>query len=421
MSNINKKIVIPALCLFLIGSACAQKSSGAKENIKNKPKTPVTAKVNENKKKADEKMRTNINTFSGKSFAELFKYEQRKNPERSMIYSPYSYLSTLSMLNKYTEFNKDNELHKYDGMDFENYKVNNIETKNLVLVNGDQKQKKINTKEFQIVKFPKEAEAKSKKLQQDVLKEVLLDPDYKDPGIEAVFLNATRFLGYWSKEFEKERTNKKPYTLLNGKEITVDMMRSGNLAKDCDKAVEDDNIQVYRKPLKENKKSDKVSGYAYVIKPKNIVKNDKELNKVAEKLTEYVDSYDKKAKEYDEVYLKMPKIDIKSTYALHEMERENNKKFMNDSYKFKGKFAKASNKPMNISEIVQVAKLEVNEEKVEAKAVTGMVMTTSLPPAPQNIFELNADSPFFLVTTSFDTNRKEVISFVSFINNPIQK
>lgn len=119
MSNINKKIVIPALCLFLIGSACAQKSSETKGNIKNKPKTPVTAKANEDKKKEANKMRTNINKFSGKSFAELFKYEQRKNPERSMIYSPYSYLSTLSMLNKYTEFGKDNELHKYDGMDFE--------------------------------------------------------------------------------------------------------------------------------------------------------------------------------------------------------------------------------------------------------------------------------------------------------------
>ena len=324
------------------------------------------------------------------------------------------------MLNKYTEFNENNELHKYDGMDFENYKVNNIETKNLVLVNGDQKQRKINTKEFQIVKFPKEAEAKSKKLQEDVLKEVLLDPDYKDPGIEAVFLNATRFLGYWSDEFDKKRTIEKPYTLIDGKEIAVDMMRSDNLADDYNMAVEDENIQVYRKPLKENKKSENVSGYAYIIKPKNIVNNKKALNEVAKKLTEYVDNYDEKAMGYDAVYINMPKVDIKSTYKLHEMERENKKQFIDDSYTFKGKFKKASNRPMSISEIIQVAKLEVDEEKVEAKAVTGMYMTTSLK-IEEKIFELTADSPFFLVTTSFNEAGKEVISFVSFINNPIQK
>lgn len=83
--NINKKIIIPALCVFLIGSGCVQKGTEAKGNIKDKPKTSITTKSNEDKKKESEKMRTNINKFSGESFAELFEYEQKRNPEKSMI------------------------------------------------------------------------------------------------------------------------------------------------------------------------------------------------------------------------------------------------------------------------------------------------------------------------------------------------
>lgn len=117
----------------------------------------------------------------------------------------------------------------------------------------------------------------------------------------------------------------------------------------------------------------------------------------------------------------MPKIDITSRFDLKKIEEINDKKFIADSYKIQKEFAGKDTVGTNIGGIRQVAKLQVDEKKVEAKAVTEMIVRTSLAPEPTSLFELVANSPFFMVTTSLDKNGKEVISFASFINNPVQK
>lgn len=258
-----------------------------KEEEKQTTKTPAKSKD----------MAKAINEFAGDSFYELFKYEREVNPDKSVVYSPYSYLSALSMLNKYTDFSKDNELNEYMGLDLKNYKVNNLESKNVLLARDTFVGKNAKSDdEFKVAKFPKEAEAESTKLQKDVLKEVLSAPNYDDPGLQMVIINATRFLGYWSTYFNKDMTNKADYTLANGNKIKVDMMHSSDLATDNNMAYEDGKLQMYRKPLTEKEGGQDITGYAYVVKPKDTLVQEKELASIVKGLDKLVLSYGDKAK-----------------------------------------------------------------------------------------------------------------------------
>lgn len=435
----KRNLLFPLLLGLLLTTSCTAKSE--KSSLpKEEDKVESISKAEQNSaiilgKRADlkekEKSKTpekskdmakTINEFSGKSFYELFKYEREVNPDKSVVYSPYSYLSALSMLNKYTDFSKDNELKDYEGLDFKNYKVNNLESKNVLLARDTFVGKNAKSDdEYKVVKFPKEAEAESKKLQQEVLKEVLSAPNYDDPAIQMVIINATRFLGYWSTYFDKDMTNKADYTMANGNKIKVDMMHSSDLAKDNNMAYEDGKLQMYRKPLTEKEGSKEITGYAYIVKPKDTLVQEKELASIVKGLDKLVSSYGDKAKKYDSVYLDMPKIDITSRFDLKKIEEINGKKFIKDSYKIKKEFAGSDTVGTNIGGIGQVAKLQVDEKKVEAKAVTDIVMLTSLAPEKKSVFELVANSPFFMVTTSLDKDGKEVISFASFIDSPVQK
>lgn len=429
----KKRLLFPLLLSLLITTACAansEKNSLPEEPpqqnsliVRNKAtELGKRPKAEEEKPKKTQEMPGAINEFAGKSFYEVFKYERENNPDKSIVYSPYSYLSALSMLNKYTDFSKDNELNEYTGLDLKNYKVNNLESKNVFLARDTfvGKNAKVND-EFKAVKFPKDAEEESRKLQKEVLKEVLSAPNYEDPALQVVIINATRFLGYWSKEFNKDMTDKADYTMANGNKVKVDMMHSTDLAEDNNKAYEDSKVQMYRKPLVEKEGSKEVTGYAYIVKPKDALVKEKELESTAKGLEKLVLSYGDKAKEYDSVYLDMPKIDITSRFDLKSMEAANGKKFIADSYKIKKEFAGKDVAGTNIGGINQVAKLQVDEKKVEAKAVTDIVMMTSLAPEPKSVFELVANSPFFMVTTSLDKDGKEVISFAAFVDNPVQK
>lgn len=432
----KRNLLFPLLVGLLLTTSCTAESesgnlpkdTGKVESLekseKNSPvvleKRPKLKKETDNKKSQD--MPETINEFAGRSFYELFKYEREVNPDKSLVYSPYSYLLALSMLNKYTDFGDDNELKDYEGLDFKNYKVNNLESKNVLLARDTFIGKNAKTDdEFKVVKFPKEAEAESTKLQKEVLKEVLSAPNYDDPALQMVIINATRFLGYWSTYFDKDMTNKADYTLANGNKVKVDMMHSTDLAKDNNIAYEDGKVQMYRKPLTEKEGSQDVTGYAYIVKPKDTIVEAKKLESMAKDLEKLVLSYGDKAKEYDSVYLDMPKIDITSRFDLKKMEEINGKKFIGDSYKIKKEFAGKDVADTNIGGIKQVAKLQVDEKKVEAKAVTEIAMKTSLAPEPKSVFELVANSPFFMVTTSLDKDGKEVISFASFVDNPVQK
>ena len=449
-NKINKAYIIPVTAMLgagLLLTACNNGNSGDKlANMANKS-VQIDAKTNKNVEKDKKDLGNTIkslNSFSGKTFNELMKYNFAKKDFNSQIYSPYSYLSALELLYDNSYYSKDNELSKYNGISLNKYKYDNVKSENLALVNikkgaDSNKVKKLNN--FKSVKFPKQAEEESKKLQKRVLDEVILEPSYDDPDLSLILLNATRFEGLWSNKFGKNLTEEESYTLLDGKTIKTQMMHSENLAKvDSSLGYEDKEVQIYKKPVstKENinktKKDDliKSTGDVYIISPKglgiDLGKNKQIIENISKNIEKYVNEFDEKAEEYDDIYVDIPKLDIKNDINLGEIAKKNNKKFILDNYDLKESIGMKDTQ--KISSILQAASLKLDEDKVDAKAVTQInMMTTALELNKKEMY-IKADHPHFIVITARNENKdkdgtvkkeKDSIIFMSFVNNPTQK
>lgn len=441
----NKNKILPITILLgsgLILTACNTVNSKDKmENISNKSiKTEENAKKQvKNNKETSENTIKALNSFSGKTFNELIKYNFDNNNFKSQIYSPYSYLSALELLYDNSYYSKDNELSKYNGINLNKYKYDNVKSENLALVNIKKgvdinKIKKLNN--FKAVKFPKQAEEESKNLQKRVLDEILLQSKYDDPDLSLILLNATRFEGIWDNKFNKSLTEEENYTLLDGKTIKTKMMHSEDLAAvDSALGYEDKNVQIYRKPVntEENIKktiqynSVQSTGDVYIISPrglgKDLNKNKQIISNIAKNIEKYVNEFDEKAKEYDDIYVDMPRLDIKNDINLGKIAKKNNKKFITDDYDLR---EKTGMKDMQkISSILQAASLKLDEDKVDAKAVTEVNMVTTALIENKKEMYIKADHPYFIVITARNKNKdrkeKDSIIFMAFVNNPTQK
>lgn len=451
-NKINKTYIIPATMILgagLLLTACNNGSSEGKlANMANKS-VKVDGKTNKNVKKDKKDLENTIktiNSFSGKTFNEIMKYNFAKNDFKSQVYSPYSYLSALELLYDNSYYSKDNELVSYKDINLSKYKYDNVKSENLALVNikkGADRQKINKLSNFKSVKFPKQAEEESKKLQKRVLDEVILEPNYDDPDLSLILLNATRFEGIWSNKFDKNLTEEENYTLLNGKTIKTKMMHSENLAKvDSSLGYEDEDVQIYRKPVSTveniNKSTDRDSilstGDVYIINPKelgtNLDKNKQIIENISKNIEKYVNEFDEKADKYDGIYVDMPKLDIKNNINLGEIAKKNNKKFILDDYDLKESIGMKD--MQKISSILQEASLKLDENKVDAKAATQInIMTTSLELDKKEMY-IKADHPHFIVITARNENidkdkdstvekEKDSIIFMAFVNNPTQK
>lgn len=451
-NKINKTYIIPATMILgagLLLTACNNEDGGDKlANVTNKS-VQVDAKTNKNVEKDKKDLKNTIkalNSFSGKTFDEILGYNFAKNDFKSQIYSPYSYLSALELLYGNSYYSKDNELTRYKDINLSKYKYDNVKSENLALVNikkgaDSNKIKKLNN--FKSVKFPKQAEEESKKLQKRVLDEVILEPKYDDPDLSLILLNATRFEGVWAKKFDKNLTEEESYTLLDGKTTKTKMMHSENLAKaDSSLGYEDKEVQIYKKPvstaenMNKTKEDDliKRTGDVYIINPKglgaDLGKNKKIIENISKNIEKYVNEFGEKAEKYDDIYVDMPKLDIKNDINLGEIAKKNNKKFILDDYDLKE--STGMKDMQKISSILQAASLKLDEEKVDAKAVTQInMMTTSLELNKKEMY-IKADHPHFIVITARNENKdkdkdstvkkeKDSIIFMAFVNNPTQK
>lgn len=451
-NKINKAYIIPVTAMLgagLLLTACNNGNSGDKlANMANKS-VQVDAKTNKNVEKDKKDLENTIkslNSFSGKTFNELMKYNFAKKDFNSQIYSPYSYLSALELLYDNSYYSKDNELAKYKDIDLNKYSYDNVKSENLALVNikkgaDSNKVKKLNN--FKSVKFPKQAEEESKKLQKRVLDEVILEPSYNDPDLSLILLNATRFEGIWDNKFNKSLTEEENYTLLDGKTIKTKMMHSEDLAAvDSALGYEDKDVQIYRKPVntEENRKktiqynSVQSTGDVYIISPrglgKDLNKNKQIISNIAKNIEKYVNEFDEKAEEYDDIYVDIPKLDIKNDINLGEIAKKNNKKFILDNYDLKESIGMKDTQ--KISSILQAASLKLDEDKVDAKATTQINMMTTALELDKKEMYIKADHPHFIVITARNKNKekekdsivekeKDSIIFMSFVNNPTQK
>lgn len=357
--------------------------------------------------------------FSKENIIDVFNYSFNKDKNKSFVYSPYSHLSCVNLLNKYMIMPENNYLNAYKDCDFSLLELNNIKTANLLIVKKESN-REIDFAEVQFADFPDEAAKKSKDLQKAILGEILLEPKYDDPAIETVGINATKFFGLWSEAFDKSATIRNKFTLVNGKIIEVDKMYSGDFAEDSPYAYEDDKVKMYKKPILKEGGDKEVTSYAYMIMPKQI----SDVGEVGQNIVKYIKDFQSKADIYDEVYISMPKLNIKSELDLYDIVQNSNKNYINDLYKFNGEFKHRSNNGMKISDLKQVATLEVDESKVEAKAITEMATEAMMTPPQENkVFKMDINKPFFFVVVS-SSNVEEVepvITFMSYVNNPVEK
>lgn len=379
----NQKIVISALVfasIFIFG---------CKKDVE--PKKPVALiEGDENKAAYNEFLKTNLETI----------LNDEDLADENFVYSPFSYRRAIECLGLVTDDYK--EVPYFGEKHLKDVDGNNFKSKTEVILNKDMFNIKNKIDEFVLKDFPGGAEDESKKIQKDVLGEVILTPSYK-PENALVVLNATAFEGKWAEAFEKSRTYKDNFTTISGDVARKDFMQ-GNI----------DNVVFQNELVDIGRKSMETPGdYAYFLDVKNPTSEN--ILEVARELPGYIESMENLStslgvSERETVFLAVPKCDIKTNVDILELEKKGeNKEIFEKVIDTNDNLERLSDEPLFISDIKQAASFKMDENKIVAKAATEITMETMMAPADEP-FEIILDSPHFIVTTT-----NGVITFVALV------
>lgn len=390
-----------------------KKKMDKKDNKKEEEKTnEITDKKTEVKKELN---LDDYNDFVGTSYERVFNEWLKTKEDGHLVYSPYSYKKAFEGLGNLTE---DFRSNKYIGkIAYSTLSTpSNITTDTVTMLNKDMFE--TDDERFKVVSFKKsedlsEAEKTSKDLQNRVLNEVLLAPDY-DESLASVIVNATRFYGKWEKPFEKDMTQEGDFITLDNSTVKKDVMQAGDLLKI---GYEDELVTAGAKAL-ESKNED---SFVYFISPKKW--DDKSLKEVAKNIPNIVrdihnfevQNSNSKAKYYDTVFVAVPKMDIESRIELDEVEKNNGGSELFSPFNERDTIKRigVESAPLQISKITQVAKMRMDEEEIEAKAVTEMKKElTAMIPEEKIILEIDCTHSHFVVTVSGG-----IISFIGFVGD----
>ena len=431
----KNKLFVLMLVTAMLFTGC-KKESTLKEKPVDKPENKVEEQEKKDNKKEEKKKEENkddkkeekttetievkkelnldeYNTFVGTSYERVFNNWLKTKEDGHLVYSPYSYKKAFEGLGNLTEDFRNN---KYIGkVSYSTLSIpSNITDETVTMLNKDMFETDDNR--FKVVSFKEsedlsEAEKTSEDLQKRILNEVLLAPDY-DESLASVIVNATRFFGKWEEPFEKDMTQEGNFTTLDNSTVKKDIMQAGDLLKI---GYEDELVTAGAKAL-ESKNED---SFVYFISPKKW--DDESLKEVAKNIPNIVrdihefksgDS-NSKAKYYDTVFVAVPKMDIESRIELDEVEKDNGGSELFSPFKERDTIRRIGmdSEPLQISKITQVAKMRMDEEEIEAKAVTEMqVKMMSLLPEEETILEIDCTHPHFVVTVSGG-----IISFIGFV------
>lgn len=431
----KNKLFVLMLVTAMLAIGC-KKESTLKEKPVDKPENKVEEQEKKDNKKEEKKKEENkddkkeekttetievkkelnldeYNTFVGTSYERVFNNWLKTKEDGHLVYSPYSYKKAFEGLGNLTEDFRNN---KYIGkVSYSTLSIpSNITDETVTMLNKDMFETDDNR--FKVVSFKEsedlsEAEKTSEDLQKRILNEVLLAPDY-DESLASVIVNATRFFGKWEEPFEKDMTQEGNFTTLDNSTVKKDIMQAGDLLKI---GYDDELVTAGAKALK-SKKGD---SFVYFISPKKW--DDESLKEVAKNIPNIVrdihefksgDS-NSKAKYYDTVFVAVPKMDIESRIELDEVEKDNGGSELFSPFKERDTIRRIGmdSEPLQISKITQVAKMRMDEEEIEAKAVTEMqVKMMSLLPEEETILEIDCTHPHFVVTVSGG-----IISFIGFV------
>nr|WP_075574399.1 serpin family protein [Ezakiella massiliensis] len=333
----------------------------------------------------------------------------------NLIYSPYSANSVYSLLARYSKAMENEEVFPgFPMKDLETYKLNPslIDSRSLFLVNS-QPDTPIKALDgdgvLKVVGFPDQASDLAKKLQKEVLGEVLLEPDYKDMDLSII--NATRFFGGWEDEFDKDLTKDDKFKTFDG-EVTVPFMNQ--------ELIDQTGYQTeYLAATHKEAKVDKERARVYFMVPKEVdgISREDLYKKALEDMVDAITNY-KYSDHYSAIILKTPKIDLTSNIDLFKTMEKNERDFVNKDFAVDQNVQNPSDESYRTRSIKQVAKLKIDEKKVEAKAVTILEGDlTATPIDNEKILEVICDKPYFVIITS-PYKDGELITFMALITNP---
>lgn len=361
------------------------------------------------------------NNFAFKTFADMMKDYSHKQLSyadgTNFVYSPYSYYRTLSLLARTADSDID-LLKKISEVPYEDAgKLHNIQSADIGIFNQENYDPVKEAPNFFLADFPKSANEISRIFQKELLGEILAEPQYHKTT-NAVFLNATHFLGLWKEKFDKVLNHKAEFYTLTGKPVKHEYMKcqvGGNVG------YEDAKATITYKYLVEKENGPRTSKL-YIIVPKTFSKSEKESRQIIAEVGANLGSYLKQNMSgFDQVYLTLPKLKVKTELDLLAMGEQHNYG-LTHPYMPNGVFMKAKdNNSRQIDAIKQVVTLALDEEQVEGKAVTEIIeecAATSEENLPK-ILNVIANRPFFIVITSLTEDVEgEVVSFITLINQP---
>ena len=333
----------------------------------------------------------------------------------NLIYSPHSANSVYSLLARYSKIMENEEVFPgFPMKDLQTYKLKPslIDSRSLFLVNSDP-DTSIKALDgdgvLKVVGFPDQASDLAKKLQKQVLGEVLLEPNYKDMDLSII--NATRFFGGWEDEFDKDLTADDKFKTFDGQVIVPFM---NEYARDNTGYQTEYFTATYKEA-----KVDKESARVYFMVPKEVDGMSREdlYKKALEDMVDAITNY-KYSDHYSAIILKTPKINLTSSIDLLKTMKVKDRDFVDKDFAVDQNVQNPSEKTYRTNSIKQVARLSIDEKTVEAKAVTILEGDlTATPIDDEKILEVICDKPYFVIITS-PYKDGELITFMALITNP---
>ncbi|MBN2445560.1 MAG: serpin family protein [Phycisphaerae bacterium] len=226
----------------------------------------------------------------------------------------------------------------------------------------------------------------------------LIPPGVLDAATTLVLTNAVYFKASWVREFDPNLTKDGPFTLANGEEITVPLMKqTGEFAY-----AEDSGVQVLELPYS----GDTLS--MVILLPKS----HDGLSKLEAGLTTTKLEGLLSELKHDEVHVLLPRFKATSMFSLEDaLSALGMRRAFSGAADFSGMTGR---RDLFIGAVLHKAYVDVNEEGTEAAAATAVIMKRSTAiPRPQPVFR--ADHPFMFLIRDKQTGS---IMFMGRITDP---